>query len=426
LDVSERAFESLNAELGLGAEPPPGGADANGPRAPTEKAPGATRAPSGADAVRIVTVEDFAAVAEEGAAAILGTTDAALIPEGGDVMVYGDGGVGKTTLTTDLGFHLAAGDDWLGIPVPKPSRVLIVENEGSRPWFRRKLGRKHDGWAGSPVAGRLHVWQDPWGRVSFATREGRQRLAEAIRALEIDVVIAGPVASLGMDTAGTMQEVRTFAAHVAEVRRLSGRPVAIILVHHENKGGKVSGAWEGVGDTLLHVLQQGHGKLRLYVQKARTDSERHGTKLQLVWAPGDAFALADAEPDRPERVWDDIEEFVLANGGCGWNGVDSAVSGQGDYKRQRRDAMLSEGIIINAGHGQKFELWHRDDPARPTLDTTASEGGRGSDAVASEPGDEPGKADRVPASALKGDAGRDAVGSASPADPNPVDAGGDE
>ena len=44
-----------------------------------------------------------------------------MLPEDGDVMIYGDGGASKTTLTIDLGCHLAAGDDWLGIPVPKPS-----------------------------------------------------------------------------------------------------------------------------------------------------------------------------------------------------------------------------------------------------------------------------------------------------------------
>ena len=35
-------------------------------------------------------------------------------------MFYGDGGAGKTTLAIDLAFHLAAGEDWLGIPVRGP------------------------------------------------------------------------------------------------------------------------------------------------------------------------------------------------------------------------------------------------------------------------------------------------------------------
>ena len=87
--------------------------------------------------IQVVTLDEFADTDEPGVAAILGTENAALIPQGGDVMTYGDGGVGKTTLMLDLGVHVAAGDDWLGIPVAQPRRVLLVENEGPRPLFRK-------------------------------------------------------------------------------------------------------------------------------------------------------------------------------------------------------------------------------------------------------------------------------------------------
>jgi hypothetical protein len=379
--------------------------------------------------LRIVTVDEFAAVEEPGAAAILGTPDSALIPEGGDAMVYGDGGVGKTTLMIDLACHLAAGDDWLGLPVARAVRVLVVENEGPRPLFRRKLERKRKGWTGSPVEDRLLIVEQPWGQFSFANRDWRRRLADAIRAREVDVVVIGPLTSSGMDEAGTLQQVRAFLRLVDDVRALSGRPVAIILVHHENRGGKVSGAWEGAGDTLLHVLQQGHGKLRVFIQKARWASERHATALQLAWAEGEGFTVED-EPDRPERVWDGIEEFVLEQGGCNWNMVDKAVSGEGVYKRRRRDDMLAQGLLINAGQGQKFELWHRDDPARPPLDTTtASEDRRSSDAPASASGD--GGENRTASARryVSSDAVADAVGSASPGEfktDDVGDAGGEE
>ena len=48
--------------------------------------------------LRVVTLDEFVAVEEQGADAVLGTRDNALISDGGDAMVYGDGGVGKTTL----------------------------------------------------------------------------------------------------------------------------------------------------------------------------------------------------------------------------------------------------------------------------------------------------------------------------------------
>jgi hypothetical protein len=316
-------------------------------------------------AAEVVPIADFAEREEDGAEAVLGSRTDILVPENGDVMFYGDGGAGKTTLSNDLSFHLAAGDDWLGIPIGRPVRVLLIENEGPRPLFRAKLQRKREAWSGSELGDRLHVWESPWGQFSFADPTARQQLAEKVRELEIDVVVCGPLTSAGMDEAGTLQEVRNFLRHVDDVRRQADRPLTVILIHHENKGGKVSGAWEGAGDTLFHVQAQGHGRVRLFIQKARWASTYHGTTLQLRWAEGGSFELEEEEEGRPERVWEAIAKYVLANGGTSWNHVERAVTGEGDYLRSRRDWMLSDGILVNVGKGQAYELWHRDDPARP-------------------------------------------------------------
>ena len=50
-----------------------------------------------------------------------------------------------------------------------------------------------------------------------------------------------------MEELGTLQQVRDFMADVAKFRERSGRRLTVILIHHENKGGAVSGAWEGAG-----------------------------------------------------------------------------------------------------------------------------------------------------------------------------------
>jgi hypothetical protein len=238
----------------------------------------------------------------------------------------------------------------------------------------------------------------------------------------VDVLIVGPATSVGVDFAGTIPEVRAFIALMADVRTLSGRPIAIVLVHHENRAGRVSGAWEGACDTLMHVQPQGHGKLRLYFQKARWSSEHHQTALQLTWADGDTFTVAEDEPDRPERTWSDIEEYVLAHGGCGWNEVAANVSGQRDYLARRRDQMLSAGVLINAGSRGRFKLWHRDDPARPTLDTTDSGVGTGWESSDSATGDGGGTTNGSPVPVRSREPGTEPVGSTSPAEPERADA----
>jgi AAA domain len=305
-------------------------------------------------AIAIVTAAEFGTVDEAGAGAIVGSADGPLIPEGGNVMVYGDGGVGKTTLCIDLGYFLAAGDDWLALTIPSRRRVLLVECEGPRPQFRRKIRRKDEGWPGSPVEDRVLVFEEPWARFTFADPELRHSLADRIAQHEIDVAIIGPITGAGMDGPGTIQECRAFVALVDEVRVLSGRPqLAIVLIHHENRTGKVSGAWEGVVDTLLHITGQGHGKLRLYIQKAKWASDLHATGLQLAWATGDSFTVEQTQKLDREAIAELILDAVRADAGIGWTKVEKQTRGVSDADRRNvRDRLLQEGTIVNVARAR--------------------------------------------------------------------------
>ena len=252
----------------------------------------------------IVPLEEFIEVDEPGAAALVGDPDNVLIPEGGDVMFYGDGGAGKTTLSIDLACHLAAGQDWLEIPVSRPVRVLIIENEGPRPLLRKKLRRKAQAWKGASLEGRISVFERPWGQFTFATDQWRAELAQIVKAHEIDVLIAGPLTRIGMDSAGTLQEVAAFLRLIQDVRAQS-RPLTVGLIHHEGKNGTVSGAWEGSGDTLLHVEARGNGYTSVHVQKARWSSAHHNTTIELAWTDGEGFRLKE-----PRSLLDEIAALL--------------------------------------------------------------------------------------------------------------------
>jgi hypothetical protein len=125
------------------------------------------------------------------------------------VMIYGDGGAGKTTLAIDLSCDLAAGDDWLGMRVESRARVLLIENEGPRPHFRAKLRRKLDAWGGGAIDDRIQVLEEPWSMLTLAQEGWRVTLAAAIVDRNIGVVVLGPVTRAGMDEAGTLQETAT-------------------------------------------------------------------------------------------------------------------------------------------------------------------------------------------------------------------------
>src|SRR5262249_47328739 len=180
----------------------------------------------------------------------------------------------------------------LGLAVPRPCRVLILENEGPRGMFRRKLRAKLDAWQGPPFADdHLRVVENPWARFSFGDARQRRELVECIRREAIDIILAGPVLRLGMKGGGTPEEVASFVDLIEQVRAELARPLAASLVHHDNKVGTVSGAWEGVPDTTMHVSAQGNGMTRVEWEKVRWSSELHGRTWHLAWREGQGFEL---------------------------------------------------------------------------------------------------------------------------------------
>lgn len=293
----------------------------------------------------IVTIEHFAAVEEEGARALMGDGDNVLVGEASDVMLYGDGGAGKTTLTIDAACHLGSGKDWLGIPVARPARVLLIECEGPRPLLRKKLRRKLAAWDGPALDDRVLVLESPWSSFTFASEDWRHKLARDVAKQEIDVIIAGPLTRIGMDAAGTLNEVREFMALVRQVRDECGRLLTVFLVHHENKGGAVSGAWEGSGDTLLHVQAAGPGHTVVYVQKARWATEYHGQTLKLAWTDGEGF---EVEGER-----DLLAEVLELLGDEEWRTIAEVAEGVKADKGAVRKLVETDRFVMRTGQDAK-------------------------------------------------------------------------
>jgi hypothetical protein len=207
-----------------------------------------------------------------------------LLSAEGVLLLYGDGGSTKTTLSVDLAVHAAAGLAWLGLfTIPRPLTVVLLENEGSRATFRLKLRGKAATWTGPPFIERVYVYTDPWPEFSFADESLSAGLAQFLAERNVDLLIAGPLVELGARGAGTPDDVTEFGRHLNHFRAQVGRPLAIVLLHHENKGRDVSGAWSRFPDSLVRVTSEEHGRTDLHFRKTRHSSRTHGAKLTLRW-----------------------------------------------------------------------------------------------------------------------------------------------
>lgn len=249
--------------------------------------------PAAPAAIRTVPLADFANATDDVADPLIGTPDETLLPNDGLLLMYGDGGAGKTTLSIDALAHLASGTPWLNIQIPQPIRILLIENEGPRGPFRRRLAAKISAWPHQPFHPNVIVLEEPWTRFTLTDQTYRHALAHEIDQHQIELVIVGPLASLGAKGTGTPDEINEFDDHIKDLRAHTHRTFALWIVHHENKAGDVSGAWERYPDSLVHVQAQGNGRTRVHWRKVRWSSALHQTSSNLVWTDGASFTLEE-------------------------------------------------------------------------------------------------------------------------------------
>lgn len=81
----------------------------------------------------------------------------------------------------------------------------------------------------------------------------------------------------------------------------------MVVVHHENRAGQISGAWEGAPDLLVHVQAHGNGRTRLYWEKSRWSSSLHQTSAVLTWSD-----LRASTTKTRQALWVDLPD-VLAD-----------------------------------------------------------------------------------------------------------------
>jgi hypothetical protein len=65
-------------------------------------------------------------------------------------------------------------------PDPKAARCLLIENEGPRGPFRRRLKQKVREWPGTPFIDNVHVLEEPWTRFTLTDPGYRRGLAKEI------------------------------------------------------------------------------------------------------------------------------------------------------------------------------------------------------------------------------------------------------
>lgn len=275
------------------------------------------------------------------------------LARGNALLMYGDGGASKSTLTIDAAAHLAAGRDWLGIPVPRPCRVLLIENEGSAGLFQAKINDKLEQWDADPAwVNNIHVFAGPWGRFSFKNTTTRAELAELCAELKMDVIMANPLFGVGGPGAGRPDETGAFFDLLKDVGLWSTGP-AFWLLHHENKLGQVSGDWKRLPDTTIAVARDGDDdRTKLTWEKTRWMKEKPDgwqKKWLLEWVlEHKGFRVIDADTTgvSDADLKTAIGTYLDEHPGSSKTTITDNVNGTASRVRAFLDQGVEEGVYV--------------------------------------------------------------------------------
>jgi hypothetical protein len=214
---------------------------------------------------------------------LLGRSGKHFLAVGSLLVVYGGEGSAKTTWTIDGLCHLMAGRDWLAIPVPRPVRCLLIENEGAPKLFQAALDHKAKTWDGPDFTANLDIYARPWGEFSFASARARRDLTDYCEAQGVELVAANPTLGLGAGASGRPDETTQFVGWLRECGLWSRR--AFWLLHHENKAGQISGDWGRHPDTKVLLQRDGNRqRTKLTWEKVRWATLDHDERaLMLAW-----------------------------------------------------------------------------------------------------------------------------------------------
>jgi hypothetical protein len=321
----------------------------------------------GRERIRITAADQFVGQHTDQVGVLLGSPTDKVLPAHGLGITYGKGAAGKTTMMLTVIASLASAQPWLGIPVARPVRVMMIENEGPKAPFIEKIERYADQWDGPDFLPNVSFYDEPWGRFDLNDRGMRDDLLAFARDQQIDLVVAGPLRGLGIQGPGAPSETDAFVDLLKQAGL--GTELAWWIVHHTNKVNQISGDWDRQPDLLLRLTYEGKRRQRLAFEKIRWGDQGR-EPLVLEWLDeGVGYRVIDTT--QPDVDWLDLEQRCLnaihANPGCSQRKVEELAGGKSTHVREALTRLEQQHRIDNRGKGNRKAFYAAEDAPR-TLD----------------------------------------------------------
>lgn len=185
----------------------------------------------------IESVTALNAIELEPATSLLGD---GLLNKRGLMWIHAASGVGKTFLALQLAGAMATGQDWLGFTVPKISRVLYLQGEVDRSWWKeRSLALAREMGVRKAGLESLYFCHDRWAMARWTYKgdvlctQGLKTLGLMAQRLGAEVVFVDPFAKYTAVPENSTDANRELVNALDEFRQKYA--LTLVLCHHDRK-----------------------------------------------------------------------------------------------------------------------------------------------------------------------------------------------
>src|SRR3990167_2952929 len=232
----------------------------------------------------------------------------------GRLFLFAEAGIGKTLLVHNLAFSLAMGLPWLGMSVPKPTRVLMWAAEGSPDFFWEHTFMLDQHYKCSESDMRDNLWLEHNMDVRLNTKDGAERGLAIFKAAQPEVIILDPLYKL-MRGAESDQETAKWMVDFLDAV-IGSLDCSVVLVHHSRKrlisqDGRVvnQGKAEARGHT---TLTQDWPDTEIQARRTKDGLQLTFEKCRWAREPDDIMVRMNAETLVTDVATATLEDELLA------------------------------------------------------------------------------------------------------------------
>lgn len=277
-----------------------------------------------------------------------------VLESNGMAMMYGDSGIGKTFLAMHMAYCIGAGKRWFNRKSQR-SRVLYLDGEnGEGLMHRRSKMIDPDGEA--------DVIYYSFPDLSLDV-DGILLTCALVRKMDADVVIIDPLMNFMQGDENAIEDIRP---QISGLRAMADQEdCAIVLIHHENRGGTYRGS-SGFKDLVTLQLHFVRSETNVsgfpHVLDVHPNKQRQSTlsRFAMVWRVVDneftAGEVAMIENGPRAKIVNAVERLREDNGE--WPGKTELIRAKDQHGLSRRDATEALDAALRENDLKPFQASH--------------------------------------------------------------------